>query len=328
MERCAECASHSMIDGIARESCEKRRCQEPAEGGSYTLLNSIGYILYLPLFMAGPIVTFNNFVSQVRRPSPRVTVRGTAAYGVRLLASLLVIEVIMHYFYVVAIKNAKVWHSMDSTTMYSAEAFMTIAYWNLTVVWLKLLIIWRFFRFWALCDGIESTENMARCMINNYSMMGFWRSWHRSFNQWIVRYMYIPLGGSRLAYLNVWPIFAFVAVWHDVTLNLLAWSWLICIFLMPEIVVGRISVKLQLHKRPHYRTLRALAASASILFNMTANLVGYVVGLDGLWAIAASFGNLGGLLYTVRFSLGLYALANVIFEIRASERRMGILTNY
>lgn len=28
---------------------------------------------------------------------------------------------------------------------------------------------------------------MVRCMANNYSTLGFWRSWHRSYNLWIIR---------------------------------------------------------------------------------------------------------------------------------------------
>ena len=31
-------------------------------------------------------------------------------------------------------------------------------------MWLKFLIIWRFARLWALCDGIEVVENMQRCV--------------------------------------------------------------------------------------------------------------------------------------------------------------------
>ncbi len=30
-----------------------------------------------------------------------------------------------------------------------------------------------------------------------------------------VRYMYVPLGGARRRALVVWPIFFFVALWHD-----------------------------------------------------------------------------------------------------------------
>lgn len=34
-------------------------------------------------------------------------------------------------------------------------------------------------------------------------------------NDYNFRYMYIPLGGSQRKLLNVWVIFTFVAIWHD-----------------------------------------------------------------------------------------------------------------
>ena len=33
---------------------------------------------------------------------------------------------------------------------------------------------------------------------------------NRSLNRWIVRYLYIPLGGKNKKYVNIWIIFAFV----------------------------------------------------------------------------------------------------------------------
>ena len=107
-------------------------------------------------------------------------------------------ELILHYMYVVAIKDTSAWYG-DSV----AELSM-IGFWNLIIVWLKvrpttypqlhavirlsqLLIPWRFFRLWSLLGGIDPPENMVRCMANNYSVSGFWRSWHRSYNLWIVR---------------------------------------------------------------------------------------------------------------------------------------------
>ncbi len=109
-------------------------------------------------------------------------------------------EIIQHYIYVVAIKDRKAWIG-DSPFELSM-----IALWNLVIVWLKvrsvllsvfncftfdffvkLLLPWRFFRLWALADGIDPPENMVRCVLNNYSTFGFWRAWHSSFNLWIVR---------------------------------------------------------------------------------------------------------------------------------------------
>lgn len=147
----------------------------------------------------------------------------------------------------------------------------------------KLLIIWRFFRIWGLVDGVDTCENMTRCMSNNYSGIGFWRSWHRSYNRWLVRYVYIPLGGKKHYILNVFVTFTFVAVWHDIQLNLLAWGWLIVLFILPEIVCTRIFC------RERWRSmlgnfhihLCAFGALLNILMMMLANLVGFAVGLDG-----------------------------------------------
>lgn len=93
-------------------------------------------------------------------------------------------------------------------------------------------------------NGIEVPENMPKCINNCHNLEGFWKNWHASFNKWLVRcnqffnldfpfsfqffpndnlnltgqkfrYVYIPLGGSRKKLLNVWVIFTFVAIWHD-----------------------------------------------------------------------------------------------------------------
>ncbi|KAH7674991.1 Membrane bound O-acyl transferase MBOAT protein [Dioscorea alata] len=85
--------------------------------------------------------------------------------------------------------------------------------------------------------GVETPENMPRCVNNCYDLESFWKSWHASFNKWLVRYIYIPLGGSQKKLLNVWVIFTFVALWHDLEWKLICWAWLTCIFLIPEIVI-------------------------------------------------------------------------------------------
>jgi len=88
-----------------------------------------------------------------------------------------------------------------------------------------------------MADGIETPENMLRCMSNNYSAMAFWRAWHRSFNRWCIRYIYIPLGGAqRRPIINTLAVFTFVAFWHDISLKLLVWGWLVVLFILPEIL--------------------------------------------------------------------------------------------
>lgn len=39
-------------------------------GDAYDLVSYLGYIFYPPLYIAGPILTFNSFASQLKQPIP------------------------------------------------------------------------------------------------------------------------------------------------------------------------------------------------------------------------------------------------------------------
>ncbi len=98
----------------------------------------------------------------------------------------------------------------------------------------------------ALCSHARSHSAVARKVAAAQLLtpsqlvtelpQGFWRNWHASFNLWLVRYMYIPLGGGVWRAANVWPIFTFVALWHDLEWRLLAWAWLSSLLFAPELV--------------------------------------------------------------------------------------------
>lgn len=52
------------------------------------------------------------------------------------------------------------------------------------------------------------------------------------------RYIYIPLGGTKNVAVSTVLIFTFVALWHDLSFRLLAWGWLISLFIVPELIAG------------------------------------------------------------------------------------------
>ena len=58
----------------------------------------------------------------------------------------------------------------------------------------------------------------------------FWRRWHISFSSWLKDYVYIPLGGSRVAlpriYLNLMITFLVSGMWHGASLNFIVWGLL------------------------------------------------------------------------------------------------------
>jgi len=128
---------------------------------------------------------------------------------------------------------------------------------------------------------MDAPENLTRCLCTNYDIEGFWKHWHASYNLWLVRYMYIPMGGAQWRLLNVWPIFTFVALWHDVEPKMLSWAWLMALIIAPEAVgkwVGARPWCIPDKGGRAFRYLAAAAAAVNIVFLMSANLVGFVFG--------------------------------------------------
>lgn len=247
----------------------------------------------------------------------------------RFLVVLLTMELLIHHLYMVAI-----FHARPPWSAYTPGQLAMLGFFNLKHIWLKLLLPWRFFRLWALLDGIDAPENMVRCMSDNYSVTHFWRGWHRSFNKWALRYLFIPLGGSAApgwkgqvrSVANKLTVFSFIAVWHDIQLRLLMWGWLVTLFVLPEVVAGWAFPAKRWRERPDaYRYLCGVGAVGEILMLMVANLVGFALGLDGLKELVAGiFGSWGGLWVLGVACAALFMAVQVMFEWRESEKRRGI----
>ncbi|KAF7593511.1 glycerol transporter [Aspergillus hancockii] len=318
---------------------ERDRVNIPAEPSAFNGRNYVAYILYSPLYLAGPILTFNDYISQQRFPPLSLTKSRVTRYAVRFLLTVLAMELILHFIYAVAISQAH-----PDWSLYSPGQLSMLGFFNLHIIWLKLLIPWRFFRLWALVDGIDPPENMVRCVSNNYSAFAFWRAWHRSFNRWIVRYVYVPLGGGggrargdgtksssvfstkARQIFNFLVVFTFVALWHDINLRLLMWGWLITLFVLPEIIATLLFPAHRWRSHPNtYRVLCGIGAVGNILMMMIANLVGFALGVDGIQGLLSEMlGSYSGLVYLVTACAALFVGVQVMFEIRQEELRAGI----
>jgi len=285
--------------------------------------------MYSPLYLAGPIVTFNDWISQQRHQPHSITRKRTFMYALRFAVVLLTMELMIHYMYMVAIFHAK-----PSWSQFSPAQLSMMGFFNLKHIWLKLLIPWRFFRLWALLDGVDAPENMVRCMSDNYSVMHFWRGWHRSFNKWSLRYLYIPLGGSAMpgvlgkarAVANYLVVFTFIAIWHDIQLRLLAWGWLVTLFVLPEILASWAFPARKWKDSPDaYRWLCGIGAVGTILMLMAANLVGFALGVDGLKELVTTIlVTWEGQVFFWTACFALFTGAQFMFEWREAERRRGV----
>lgn len=299
---------------------DRQRLEAPLPMSDYNIVNYIAYITYAPLFIAGPIITFNDFIyqSNYQQLSSVKDYKRTFVYFIRFLFCVLVMEILLHFTYVVAVSKTKAW---DGDTPFQISM---LGMFNLNIIWLKLLIPWRLFRFWSLLDGIDPPENMIRCMDNNYSALAFWRAWHRSFNKWVIRYIYVPLGGGgKYRILNSLCVFSFVAIWHDIELKLLMWGWLVVIFLLPEI--GSTVYFKRYENEWWYRYLCSVGAVLNIWMMMLANLFGFCLGKDGTIALLLEmFNTVSGFEFFILSLAALFVGVQVMYELRESEKRKGI----
>ena len=77
--------------------------------------------------------------------------------------------------------------------------------------------------------GIQLTENFDHPYAAT-SVVDFWHRWHISLTGWLRKYVYFPLGGSRVStprrYLNVMITFFVSGLWHGASLTYVVWGLL------------------------------------------------------------------------------------------------------
>ncbi|OMO71486.1 Membrane bound O-acyl transferase, MBOAT [Corchorus olitorius] len=262
IQRCRVCKSGKVCYQIL---------QERNVTNDFTFTTYLCYLVYAPLYIAGPIISFNVFASQLDAPQNNYSIKEVTWYGLRWVFGLSLMELMTHLLYY--------------------NAFAVSGSW-------KLLSAMDIFIVGYGIGGIEAPENMPKCVNNCHNIESFWKSWHASFNKWIVRYMYIPLGGSQRKLLNIWVIFTFVAIWHDLEWKLLSWAWLTCLIFVPELLVKSAANAFEAEGGIIFRELSAVAGAFTITFLLGANLVGYVIGPSNIyWLISQFLSKEGPIIY-------------------------------
>ncbi|CAD8107450.1 unnamed protein product [Paramecium sonneborni] len=271
------------------------RVEENQPLEEYNFIGYLSFLFYVPLLFSGPSIGYNAFNSQLKTPQQSMNRAQVLKYILRVyFLDFLTFEIFLHVCYPNAIPKMN--ENLHILQTFSAYEFHIMCVMNLIFLWYKFLTIWRIARGWALLDGIETPENMNRCLYNSYNFSGFWRSWHRSFNQWLIRYIYVPLGGTKYKSLNMWVVFSFVALWHDFQLNLLLWAWIICLALIPEIALQKYFDKEYFYKKWWFVYLCQLGGGFQIQMMCLANLIGFGNGYEGMTLVFQKFMSLEGLI--------------------------------
>jgi alginate O-acetyltransferase complex protein AlgI len=179
------------------------------------------YVSFFPKLLAGPIERAEPFLSRLRQPV-RFSSAGVTS-GLQLFLWGLFKKV------VIADRLASI-----VAAAYGRPAFASPA---------DLLIATYFFAFQIYCDfsgysdmaigasrilGLDLMENFRRPYLATTTAEFWARRWHLSLTTWFRDYVYIPLGGSRVARprwaFNLLVVFVLSGVWHGAAWTFVVWG--------------------------------------------------------------------------------------------------------
>jgi D-alanyl-lipoteichoic acid acyltransferase DltB (MBOAT superfamily) len=184
-----------------------------------SLLAVAVYIAMFPQLVAGPIVRYHTIAC--RLGARRMTL-GRISAGMRIFVIGLAQKVLI----------------ADEVARIAEAAFDKLAAPSLGEAWLGLSaytiqIYFDFAGYSNMAIGLGLALGFAfprnfRLPYTARSITEFWRRWHISLSQWLLDYLYIPLGGSRAApiatYRNLCLVFLACGLWHGANWTFVIWG--------------------------------------------------------------------------------------------------------
>lgn len=94
--------------------------------------------------------------------------------------------------------------------------------------------------------GFDLMENFRQPYLAR-SIPEFWQRWHISLSTWFRDYLYIPLGGNRVAtwrwYYNLLVVFLVSGLWHGASWTFVIWGALHGVFMVASVMAERSSAR-------------------------------------------------------------------------------------
>jgi alginate O-acetyltransferase complex protein AlgI len=197
------------------------RYKSKTEEGSVT--EYLAFILFFPTMVAGPIKRYQDFLPKLRTISREWVVdwqRGVTRILTGLVKKFAVADVLTAYT-----------NHLNTVDISRAER-------AILPLWLFAYGIKIYADFSAYSDiaigsarlfGIRVPENFDWPYLRT-NITDFWRHWHMSLTNWLIDYIYIPMGGSRVrgerVYANILVTMLISGIWHGAGINFIVWGLL------------------------------------------------------------------------------------------------------
>jgi alginate O-acetyltransferase complex protein AlgI len=173
-----------------------------------------------PQLIAGPIVNYSEVSEALKARKTRFP---EVEWGVTLFIMGLTYKVLL------ANKISSLWNEVQTVGVYGIDA---------PTAWLgswgfSMQIYFDFFGYSLMAIGLGRIMGfkIPGNFANPYTVKSattFWRRWHMTLTGFLRKYIYFPLGGSRMGkirtYINIMIIFLISGIWHGANYTFIIWG--------------------------------------------------------------------------------------------------------
>jgi len=180
----------------------------------YDVIDILLYLFFFPKMLAGPIIQAEYFIGQL---SQNAMSKRRFYQGVKLLIYACFLKFIV----------ADIVLSIDDMTGIGINLFIQ------TIIWgIRFYLDFYAYSLIAVGLGLLVGIRLPYNFDNPYSALTFrdlWHRWNITLSQWLSRYIYVPLGGSKCSKtntcLNIVTTFVISGLWHGINLPFVLWGF-------------------------------------------------------------------------------------------------------
>jgi alginate O-acetyltransferase complex protein AlgI len=184
------------------------------------LVRMLGYVLFFPHLIAGPILRPNELLPQLGQLRRAIDARftlGVALFAIGLVKKVVFADTIAAVVDQVYRQGTAVsgWEYLLAIHGFSMQIYCDFSGYTDMALGIALIL------------GVRLPGNFSRPYLAT-SIADFWRRWHITLSHWLRDYIYIPLGGNRggagKTTRNLMITMAIGGLWHGANWTFLIWG--------------------------------------------------------------------------------------------------------
>jgi len=249
------------------------------------LVDMVGYVLYIPTVISGPIVVYRKHYKGMRaeyKPWTSQRILWMATQLFRYAVWFVVGELFVHFSYHASLRYAFTFVIGQGMWTVAGVALASSAFFHL-----KYVVMYGIPRVFGVADGIENFPDHPACVFRIHLYRDMWRLFDAGLYDFIVLYIYVPImklwtGQAPFIakFLASSVAFVYIYVWHGVQSVIMMWAGMNYISVSLESIGEAIgnSPKYQSLEKAYLsssgiRRLRGMIIMPLFLFSMCGNFV-------------------------------------------------------